>query len=339
MSKIILAEDDDDMRRFLLKALERAAYDVVSFNNGQSAYERMCEESFTLLLTDIVMPQMDGIELARKATELDPDLKVMFHHRLCRRGAEPRFQRAQERQGAVEALPPARTGRSGGANAGRMSALQRLKPDPVPEYRVSGRRRELYEDTKEALQVPWMGVVTMVLADFEPYYEALWAAARPMMTSRQAIDACTELRASVEREIGRLAPPKRTATLVEMGYAPRKIDDIRAAIEVFSHGNFLYTMIATLSRLALEAGAFPQPEDGDPLNGCHAPDVKVPFVLIEEHHADSPTQAVYASIRETLGLCLSSTPTTGRWRAGRVTFHLPGAVSRRPSGRLPIKRS
>ena len=38
----------------------------------------MREEPFSLLLTDIVMPEMDGIELARRATELDPDLKVMF---------------------------------------------------------------------------------------------------------------------------------------------------------------------------------------------------------------------------------------------------------------------
>lgn len=78
MSRIILAEDDNDMRRFLVKALQNAGYDVISFDNGRSAYERIREEPFTLLLTDIVMPEMDGIELARKATELDPDLKVMF---------------------------------------------------------------------------------------------------------------------------------------------------------------------------------------------------------------------------------------------------------------------
>ncbi len=35
-------------------------------------------EPFELLLTDIVMPEMDGIELARRATELDPEIKVMF---------------------------------------------------------------------------------------------------------------------------------------------------------------------------------------------------------------------------------------------------------------------
>jgi two-component system cell cycle response regulator CpdR len=78
MSRILLAEDDNDMRRFLAKALQNAGYDVVSFDNGRSAYERIREEPFTLLLTDIVMPEMDGIELARRATELDPDLKVMF---------------------------------------------------------------------------------------------------------------------------------------------------------------------------------------------------------------------------------------------------------------------
>ena len=78
MSRIILAEDDGDMRRFLAKALEKAGHEVVSFDNGLSAYERLREEPFTLLLTDIVMPEMDGIELARRATELDPDIKVMF---------------------------------------------------------------------------------------------------------------------------------------------------------------------------------------------------------------------------------------------------------------------
>ncbi|MBB4302917.1 two-component system cell cycle response regulator CpdR [Rhodobium orientis] len=78
MSRILLAEDDNDMRRFLTKALQTAGYDVISFDNGRSAYERVREEPFTLLLTDIVMPEMDGIELARRATQLDPDLKVMF---------------------------------------------------------------------------------------------------------------------------------------------------------------------------------------------------------------------------------------------------------------------
>ncbi len=76
--RILLAEDDDSMRGFLGRALQKAGYDVVAFDNGEDAYERLKEEPFTLLLTDIVMPKMDGIELARRAGDLDPDLKIMF---------------------------------------------------------------------------------------------------------------------------------------------------------------------------------------------------------------------------------------------------------------------
>ena len=78
MPKILLAEDDNDMRRFLVKALENAGFQVSSHDNGMSAYQRLREEPFQLLLTDIVMPEMDGIELARRAAELDPDIKIMF---------------------------------------------------------------------------------------------------------------------------------------------------------------------------------------------------------------------------------------------------------------------
>src|SRR4051794_17224951 len=67
-----------DMRRFLVKALENAGYEVTDYDNGMSAYRRLREEPFELLLTDIVMPEMDGIELARRAAELDPDIKIMF---------------------------------------------------------------------------------------------------------------------------------------------------------------------------------------------------------------------------------------------------------------------
>lgn len=78
MVKILLAEDDDDLRRFLVKALEKAGHKVSSFAEGLSAFEEIKQDNFDLLLTDIVMPEMDGIELARRAAELDPSLKIMF---------------------------------------------------------------------------------------------------------------------------------------------------------------------------------------------------------------------------------------------------------------------
>jgi len=76
--RILLAEDDESMRAFIERALIKAGYEVTSFANGREAYERIKTEPFTLLLTDIVMPQMDGIELARRASEIHPELKIMF---------------------------------------------------------------------------------------------------------------------------------------------------------------------------------------------------------------------------------------------------------------------
>lgn len=78
LRRILLAEDDATMREFLERALGRAGYDVAACANGAEAYERLVQEPFTLLLTDIVMPCMDGIELARRASDLDPELKIMF---------------------------------------------------------------------------------------------------------------------------------------------------------------------------------------------------------------------------------------------------------------------
>ncbi len=78
MVKILLAEDDGDMRRFLERALEKAGHEVVSYGEGVSAFEALKSTPVDLLLTDIVMPEMDGIELARRGAELDPNMKVMF---------------------------------------------------------------------------------------------------------------------------------------------------------------------------------------------------------------------------------------------------------------------
>jgi two-component system, cell cycle response regulator CpdR len=78
MSTIMLAEDDDSMRRFLSRALERAGYEVESYGNGAEAFEGLKKRAVTLLLTDIVMPEMDGIELAKRASELHPAMKIMF---------------------------------------------------------------------------------------------------------------------------------------------------------------------------------------------------------------------------------------------------------------------
>lgn len=78
MIKILLAEDDDSMRLYLARALERVGYEVVSVDRGTAALPLVEEGRFDLLLTDIVMPEMDGIELAQKAAAIAPGMRVMF---------------------------------------------------------------------------------------------------------------------------------------------------------------------------------------------------------------------------------------------------------------------
>ena len=78
MTRILLAEDDESMRLYLARALERVGYQVVSVDRGTAALPLLESERFDLLLTDIVMPEMDGIELAQKAAALAPDMRVMF---------------------------------------------------------------------------------------------------------------------------------------------------------------------------------------------------------------------------------------------------------------------
>jgi two-component system cell cycle response regulator CpdR len=75
--RILLAEDDDSLRGFLARALERAGYEVVACADGESAVEAL-DQMFHVLLTDIVMPGIDGIEVARIAAARQPGLRIMF---------------------------------------------------------------------------------------------------------------------------------------------------------------------------------------------------------------------------------------------------------------------
>ena len=80
MIRILLAEDEQAMREYLVRALEKSGYEVVAVDRGTDAAPLLEDESrhFDLLLTDIVMPEMDGIELARHCAKVSPKTEVMF---------------------------------------------------------------------------------------------------------------------------------------------------------------------------------------------------------------------------------------------------------------------
>ena len=76
--RILLAEDDDAMRTYLKRALDNAGYIVDSVDRGTKAVPLLEKGDYDLLLSDIVMPEMDGIELAQRCNEISPKTKVMF---------------------------------------------------------------------------------------------------------------------------------------------------------------------------------------------------------------------------------------------------------------------
>jgi two-component system cell cycle response regulator CpdR len=78
MIRILLAEDEEAMRTYLARALENAGYDVTAVDRGTLAVPLLEDGEYDLLLSDIVMPEMDGIELAQRCAEISPKTKVMF---------------------------------------------------------------------------------------------------------------------------------------------------------------------------------------------------------------------------------------------------------------------
>ena len=78
MARILLAEDDASLRGFLTRALQKAGHEVVDCENGDDAIDALDQGPWDLLLTDIVMPGADGIEVARIAAQRQPGLRIMF---------------------------------------------------------------------------------------------------------------------------------------------------------------------------------------------------------------------------------------------------------------------
>ena len=78
MAHILLAEDDEQLRDFLIRGLKRAGHTVDAFPDGAAALAQARKTGYDLLLADIVMPGLDGIELARQVSEEQPGIKIMF---------------------------------------------------------------------------------------------------------------------------------------------------------------------------------------------------------------------------------------------------------------------
>ncbi len=66
------------MREFIQRALGGAGHEVTVTADGQQALDQLSKDKYEVLVTDIVMPNVDGIALALKATSLHPDLRIVM---------------------------------------------------------------------------------------------------------------------------------------------------------------------------------------------------------------------------------------------------------------------
>ena len=80
MARILVAEDDDNVRQFVARALEHCGYEVVEAEDGGLAAETMLAQNgrFDLLLSDIKMPVMDGIALALSVGASFPEVTIVL---------------------------------------------------------------------------------------------------------------------------------------------------------------------------------------------------------------------------------------------------------------------
>jgi DNA-binding response OmpR family regulator len=91
MKKILIAEDDQDIRELVVLTLQFNGFEVVGVEDGSMAVEKARNESFDLILMDVRMPRMTGYEACRrlKAMESTRDIPIVF---LSAKGQEQEIQ-------------------------------------------------------------------------------------------------------------------------------------------------------------------------------------------------------------------------------------------------------
>jgi len=76
--RVLIVDDDDSVRTALLRVLQRAGFTCRDVASGPLALELLGSERFDVMLTDVKMPGMSGVELVPKARAIDEDLTVLM---------------------------------------------------------------------------------------------------------------------------------------------------------------------------------------------------------------------------------------------------------------------
>ena len=78
MFKILVVEDDRDLNKSVCTFLNNCGYEAIGCTNADDAYDQMYKNTFDLIASDIMMPGIDGFELAKTVRSLDRDIPILF---------------------------------------------------------------------------------------------------------------------------------------------------------------------------------------------------------------------------------------------------------------------
>lgn len=78
MFKILLVEDDKELNQTVCMFLKQNGYEAIGALNANEAYDEMYGNIFDLIISDIMMPGVDGYEFARTVRELDKEIPILF---------------------------------------------------------------------------------------------------------------------------------------------------------------------------------------------------------------------------------------------------------------------
>ena len=99
MAQILLADDDPSVREFVKRALVHQGHSVTSADDGNQALDCLGSRPFDLMITDVVMPGLDGIELSERASAKCPEMKT-----LVITGYADQQQRAAVSAGGIDSI-------------------------------------------------------------------------------------------------------------------------------------------------------------------------------------------------------------------------------------------
>lgn len=75
---VLIVDDEVLLLRALRRTLVRAGHRVTVATNGRAALEALAQDDFDVVLSDVRMPEMDGLELARRLSRLQPHVPFLF---------------------------------------------------------------------------------------------------------------------------------------------------------------------------------------------------------------------------------------------------------------------